>query len=65
MRIEAEGADMKRQEKRYRGRPAKRRGHSPFGYRIENGRAVVDEKEAGQIRQIISGYLSLGEGRGL
>ena len=48
---------MKRQEKRYRGRPAKR-GHIPFGYRIENGRAVIDEKEAGQIREIYSGYLS-------
>ena len=53
---------MKRQEKRYRGRPAKRRqthqGHTPFGYRIENGRAVVNDKEAEQLRQIISGYLS-------
>ena len=48
---------MKRQEKRYRGRPAKR-GHIPFGYRIENGRAVINEKEAGQIREIYSGYLS-------
>ena len=48
---------MKGQEKRYRGRPAKR-GHIPFGYRIKNGRAVVNDKEAEQLRQIISGYLS-------
>ena len=40
-----------------RGRPAKR-GHIPFGYRIEKGRAVVNEKEAGQLRQIFTGYLS-------
>ena len=48
---------MKGQKKRYRGRPAKR-GHIPFGYRIKNGRAVVNDKEAEQLRQIISGYLS-------
>ena len=40
-----------------RGRPAKR-GHIPFGYRIEKGRAVINEKEAGQLRQIFTGYLS-------
>ncbi len=32
-------------------------GHTPFGYRIENGRAVVDEAAAGQIRQIFQFYL--------
>lgn len=32
-------------------------GHSPFGYRIENGRAVVDEAEAEQILQIFQFYL--------
>ena len=45
------------QEHKYHGRPAKR-GHIPFGYRIEKGRAVVNEKEAGQLRQIFTGYLS-------
>ena len=38
-----------------------RNGHTPFGYRIENGAAVIDEKEATQIRQIYAEYLS---GRG-
>ncbi len=32
-------------------------GHTPFGYRIENGRAVVDEAAAGQIQQIFQFYL--------
>ena len=45
------------QEHKYHGRPAKR-GHIPFGYRIEKGRAVINEKEAEQIRQIFTGYLS-------
>ncbi len=35
-----------------------RNGHLPLGYRIENGRAVVDEEKAGQIRQVYEGYLS-------
>lgn len=35
-----------------------RRGHTPFGYRIENGCAVVNETEAGQIRTVYAGYLS-------
>ena len=48
---------MKGQEKRYRGRPAKR-GHTPFGYRIENGRAVIDEEKAARVRQIFESYLS-------
>ena len=48
---------MKGQEKKTRGRPAKR-GHTPFGYRIENGRAVVNEQEGEQLRQIFTGYLS-------
>jgi hypothetical protein len=32
-------------------------GHTPFGYKIENGSAVVDEAAAGQIRQIFQFYL--------
>ncbi len=32
-------------------------GHTPFGYKIENGRAVVDEAATGQIRQIFQFYL--------
>lgn len=37
------------------------RGHMPFGYRIENGRAVVNAEEAEMIRKVYAGYLS---GRG-
>ena len=33
------------------------RGHTPFGYRIENGVAVVSEKEAAQIRKLYEGYI--------
>ena len=33
-------------------------GHTPYGYRIENGSAVVVEKEAETIRQIFRNYLS-------
>ena len=32
-------------------------GHTPFGYKIEQGSAVVDEAAAGQIRQIFQFYL--------
>lgn len=32
-------------------------GHTPFGYRIENGKAVVNEEQAGQIRTLYEGYL--------
>lgn len=32
--------------------------HTPFGYRIENGKAVIDEEKADQIRQICITYLS-------
>lgn len=31
--------------------------HMPFGYRIENGAAVVYEEEAAQIRRMYEGYL--------
>lgn len=29
-----------------------------YGYRIINGKAVIDEKEAGVIREIFNGYIS-------
>lgn len=32
-------------------------GHTPFGFKIENGSAVVDKAAAGQIRQIFQFYL--------
>ena len=34
------------------------RGHTPYGYRIENGVAVVCEEEAAQLRTMYEGYLS-------
>ena len=37
------------------------RGHTPFGYRIENGAAAIVQEEAEQIRKIYSGYLT-GQG---
>ena len=35
-----------------------RNGSVIFGYSVENGRAVVDEKQADQIRKIFDGYIS-------
>lgn len=32
-------------------------GHTPYGYQIENGKAVVDEAQAAQIRKLYEGYL--------
>lgn len=32
-------------------------GHTPFGYRIENGIAVIDESAADKIRQLYQNYL--------
>lgn len=32
-------------------------GHTPFGYRIENGKAVVNEEQAAQIQKMYEGYL--------
>lgn len=32
--------------------------HTPFGYRIENGKAVIDTKAAEQIRALYKSYLS-------
>ena len=33
-------------------------GHTPFGYRIEGGKAVVDETAAKQIKKLYENYLS-------
>ncbi len=33
-------------------------GHTPFGYRIENGIAVVDEKTAAKLKMLYTNYLS-------
>ena len=32
--------------------------HTPFGYRIENGVAVIDEDAAGKLRQLYANYLN-------
>lgn len=32
-------------------------GHTPYGYRIENGRAVIDEKQAHQVRGLFESYI--------
>ncbi len=33
-------------------------GHTPYGYRIEDGKAVVDEKASEQVKELYSGYLA-------
>ena len=33
-------------------------GHTPYGYRIENGAAVINEAEAECVRQIFDNYIS-------
>lgn len=33
-------------------------GHTPFGYRIENGKAVIDEAAAAHVRDLYKNYLS-------
>ena len=33
-------------------------GHTPFGYRIENGIAIIDEPAAAKLRQLYKNYLS-------
>ena len=35
-----------------------RQGHTPFGYRIKDGKAVICKEEADQVRRIYAGYLS-------
>lgn len=34
-----------------------RQGHTPYGYRIENGKAVVFEKEAEKVKALFNNYL--------
>ena len=46
MRIEPEGKD------------GEMMSHIPFGYTIQNGRAVVNEKEAIKIKELFEAYLS-------
>ena len=33
-------------------------GHIPYGYRIKNGKAVIDEAAATQVRELYKNYLS-------
>lgn len=33
-------------------------GHTPYGYKIEKGKAVVDESAAAQVRKLYKNYLS-------
>lgn len=33
-------------------------GHTPYGYRIENGMAVINEREADCVRHIFENYIS-------
>ena len=33
-------------------------GHTPYGYKIENGQAVIDEAAAATIRELYKNYLS-------
>lgn len=33
-------------------------GHTPFGYRIENGKAIVNEQAAKQIKTLFQSYLA-------
>jgi hypothetical protein len=32
--------------------------HIPYGYRIENGKAVIDEEAAGKVKKLYAAYLS-------
>ncbi|MDD4496082.1 MAG: hypothetical protein PHV32_17360 [Eubacteriales bacterium] len=33
-------------------------GHTPYGYRIENGKAIIDEQAAEQIKTLFESYLT-------
>ena len=33
-------------------------GHTPFGYKIVDGKAVIDEEDAAKLKILIDGYLS-------
>lgn len=32
-------------------------GHTPYGYRIDNGQAVIDEEQAAAVRKLLESYL--------
>lgn len=32
--------------------------HIPYGYRVENGKAIIDEEKAEQVKKLYKGYLS-------
>ena len=32
--------------------------HIPYGYRIENGRAAIDETQAATVRELFQNYIS-------
>ena len=34
-----------------------KQGHTPFGYRIAGGKAVIDDEDAGKVRLIFTAYL--------
>lgn len=33
-------------------------GHTPYGYRIEDGKAIVDEEQAAKVRDFFNAYIS-------
>ena len=33
-------------------------GHTPFGYKVENGKAVIDETSAAKLKMLYNNYLS-------
>lgn len=33
-------------------------GHTPYGYRIEDGKAIVDEEQAAKVREFFNAYIS-------
>ncbi len=35
-----------------------RQGHTPYGYQIKDGKAIICQEEADQVRRIFAGYLS-------
>lgn len=41
-----------------KGNKSRKRGHTPYGYRIENGVAVISEEEAEQVRKVYEYYLN-------
>ena len=41
-----------------KGKDVRKMAHTPYGYRIENGIAVIDEEKAEKVRNLYKGYLS-------